>query len=170
MIRDGGHDLPGLPSLDGLMIIAGLGVEEDEVVWVDGNIWVSSKVFCQHLSDAVIHDYLLPFSSLLFPNPELATRSLLCIKEVVHPQLQQVRNPQRGVNSNGEQEQIAKALLAAQQVLYLSDLSAVADGFDEVHKMGRHNRLLAGICLLETPYQIEGMKTRTDLSALFSTR
>jgi hypothetical protein len=92
-LADGGDELPGLPSFDGLKIIAGLGIEEDEVVWVHSNIWVSSKVFCQHLSDAVVHDYFLPFSSLLFPNPEPATKALLRIKEVPHPQLQQVRNP-----------------------------------------------------------------------------
>jgi hypothetical protein len=42
-------------------------------------------------------------------------------------------------------------LFTPQQVLDLSDLFAVTDGFDKVHKMGKHNRLLAGICLLETP-------------------
>ena len=65
--------------------------------------------------DTVIDDDLLALAAFFLLHGELAFDMTALIDEIADAQLQQVRGPQRGVNTDDEQEQVAVAALPAQQ-------------------------------------------------------
>jgi hypothetical protein len=99
------------------------------------NIGVSRKIFPECFSNIGIDRDLVAFAAFLLFDLETLSDRLPIIYEMTDPQTQEIRNPQSGVDSHGEQQQIAKTPFTAQQVFDLRDLFAIADRFNKIHKM-----------------------------------
>ena len=133
LTADAGDELPGLPPFDGGGIGVVLGVEEEEVFGIAGDIWIGRQVLCQCLTDAVIDRHFVAFAAFSLPYPEASLDSLLVIQEIANPQGQQVRDAQSGVDAYHEQQEITVATLASEQVFDMCDALAVTYWFDEIH-------------------------------------
>ena len=132
-------ELPGTLSGDRLRVIHRARVEEQIMVWISGDTWIGGQVLAQRLCDTVVDDHLLAFATLFFAQPEAFCDGAALVDELTYLERQQIGDAQGGVNSDGEQEQVPKAPLAAQQVLDLGDFLAVSDRVDEVHSGDLHS-------------------------------
>jgi len=103
--------LPRLPPLDRLSVVVGLGIEEDKMFRGTCDGWMGTQVFGERLADTLVHDHLMTFAPLLLANPEAMPNTLLLVQEIADTQPQHVRDPQRSVDTDHKQQQVAKAPL-----------------------------------------------------------